>query len=360
MGIESLPIDLVLTWQPSSRRWEGAILPAALLTTHIPKPVSMSTRGNRGARRLSVGPHGNDLLPEIEAAAFITVTMSDMQIIYEGGFQGDTITPYAVSITEDAYVLLQRGVTNPALRTVTVRLDINRARPMPAEMRAGLSGPAAIVDARPAPLEVLARLPGPTALKITPARPAPIEVLARLRRPAVIAEARPVPLALDAIATAPHASSDLVSFETEIRASSPRKRVLTAIEITHPATLQPVRLVNDTRNARIDGQTYTACRFEARLSNDEAQRAPRAEIAIGNVGRQINDWVELTGGGAGGEVRIMQLLEGANEVDWEMTMDLAGMSQSSEVVTATLGFDPLLGRPAVAIRYDPQTAPGLF
>ena len=40
-------------------------------------------------------------------------------------------------------------------------------------------------------------------------------------------------------------------------------------------------------------------------------------------------------------------------------MDIASIS-SGQSVEIGLGYDPLLGRPAVALRYDPQTAPGLF
>ena len=136
--------------------------------------------------------------------------------------------------------------------------------------------------------------------------------------------------------------------------------MITAIEISHPATPAPVRLVNDTVNAEIGGHTFIASRFEAKLGDDVERKAVRAEIAIVNVGRQINEWVELTGGGAGGTVRIVQALAGSGDVEWEITMDLAGMEQTSDIVKATLGFDPLLGLASVAVRYDPQTAPGLF
>jgi len=46
--------------------------------------------------------------------------------------------------------------------------------------------------------------------------------------------------------------------------------------------------------------------------------------------------------------------------EWEIVLDVIGIAGDSLKVTVSLGFDPLLGRPAVADRYDPQTAPGLF
>ena len=78
----------------------------------------------------------------------------------------------------------------------------------------------------------------------------------------------------------------------------------------------------------------------------------------------MSNWLELTGGGAGGTARIFQVVRldagVAGPIEWELMLDIAGTVATSTVVTATLGFAPLLGRPAVAMRYDPQTAPGLF
>ncbi|MDE2904716.1 MAG: DUF1833 family protein, partial [Acidobacteriota bacterium] len=131
--------------------------------------------------------------------------------------------------------------------------------------------------------------------------------------------------------------------------------------LRHPAISAPARLVNDTESRVVDGETYVATRFEAKLADDVKRRAPRAEISVGNVGRELSAWVEQSAGGAGGTARLFQVIDlpGAN-ADWELELDIAGISGDSAKVTISLGFDPLLGRPAVALRYDPQTAPGLF
>ncbi len=145
-------------------------------------------------------------------------------------------------------------------------------------------------------------------------------------------------------------------------ASTPGVRLVTGIEVRHPAAPTPIRLVDDTEPITIAGETYLASRFEARLADDVDRRAPTAEVAIGNTGRDMSDWLELTGGGADGTVRIFQIIRGpgdAPEPEWELTLDVVGAS-ATDTVVLTLGFDPLLGRPAVALRYDPQTAPGLF
>ena len=150
-------------------------------------------------------------------------------------------------------------------------------------------------------------------------------------------------------------------YRRALRESVPSDRLLTALEISHPAVARPVRVIDDTQGRRIEGNDYAALRFEARLADDIAGRAPQAELAIDNVGREITQWVEAAQGGVGATVRVMQVLDIDDPpVEWELTMDVAGMAIDQERITATLGFDPLLGNAAVTLRHDPQTSPGLF
>ncbi|MDD9993220.1 MAG: DUF1833 family protein [Rhodospirillales bacterium] len=150
-------------------------------------------------------------------------------------------------------------------------------------------------------------------------------------------------------------------FARTLRESAPERRLLTALEIAHPAIADPVRVVNDTIERIIEGNRYVALRFDARLADDVEGQAPQAELAIDNVGRVLTQWVEATGGGVGATVRVMQVLDIDDPpVEWEVTLDIAGMAVDQERVTARLGFDPLLGRAAVTLRHDPQTSPGLF
>ena len=152
-----------------------------------------------------------------------------------------------------------------------------------------------------------------------------------------------------------------IRYQRALREAAPADRLLTALEISHPAIAQPVRVINDTIGRAIEGNDYVALRFDARLADDIAGQAPQAELAIDNVGRALTQWIEATGGGAGASVRVMQVLDIDDPpVEWEVTLDVAGMAVDQERVTARLGFDPLLGRAAVTLRHDPQTSPGLF
>ena len=149
-------------------------------------------------------------------------------------------------------------------------------------------------------------------------------------------------------------------YRRTIRASAPDDTVLTALDIRHPDLAEPVRVVNDAADHTIAGKPYVGLRFEARLADDVEGRAPQAELAIDNAGRDLMHWIEAAGGGAGASVRVMRVLASTGAVEWEMTLDIASLRADQERVVARLGFDPLLGRAAVALRHDPQTSPGLF
>ena len=145
-------------------------------------------------------------------------------------------------------------------------------------------------------------------------------------------------------------------------ANAPRRPILTALELRHPTAASPRRMVNDGRAWTIGGARFEASRFEAKLIDDAKHKAPQAEIRIANTGRDLAQWIESVGGGTGATVRVLQALSGGADlsVEWELTLDVVGVSIRTNLVHVRLGFDPLLGRPAVETRYDPQAAPGLF
>ena len=156
----------------------------------------------------------------------------------------------------------------------------------------------------------------------------------------------------------PDLASTSDKFDQASRAGTPEAVALTALEIRHPDVATPIRAVNDTQNHRIGGHEFVAARFSARLADDADGQAPRAELEIDNVGKVLTQWVELSDGGNGAVVKLMQVVDGAME--WSVELDVVGMRVSTQSVTARLGFDPMLHRPAVQIRHDPARSPGLF
>ena len=163
----------------------------------------------------------------------------------------------------------------------------------------------------------------------------------------------------------PDLSATSVKFDQASRAGTPEVMVLTALEIAHPDVAAPIRAVNDTHAHRIDGNQFVAARFSARLADDADGQVPQAELVIDNVGDVLTQWVELSDGGNGATVKLMQVAEvpvgdGDLEVEWSVELDVVGMRVSAQSVTARLGFDPMLHRPAVQVRHDPDHSPGLF
>lgn len=144
------------------------------------------------------------------------------------------------------------------------------------------------------------------------------------------------------------------------RELSPDGVVLHALEITHPDVPAPVRVVNDAEDRTIDGETYTALRFGLRLAPDAEGRTPRAELVVDNVGRPLTQWIERSGGGSGSAVRVMEFLAGQSSPEWELTLELANVHVDQQQVTASIGYEALLGRRSVRLRHDPETSPGLF
>ncbi len=83
-------------------------------------------------------------------------------------------------------------------------------------------------------------------------------------------------------------------------------------------------------------------------------------ILVDNVGRDLVQWIERADGGAGATVRVMALLAGEDAIEWEVTLDVGAIHVGMSAVRIALGYEPLLGRRAVALRHDPQTTPGIF
>ena len=146
-------------------------------------------------------------------------------------------------------------------------------------------------------------------------------------------------------------------------ALSPSTLLVAAIEITHPAVPDPIRAVNDTVAREFEGNTYPAVRFQPRLADDVEGRTPRSELAIDNVGHELTQWVELSRGGAGARVRMMEVSVSSPDapiVEWELTMTSESMRVDRDRVVARIGFASFRGRAAVIARHDPTRSPGLF
>lgn len=137
--------------------------------------------------------------------------------------------------------------------------------------------------------------------------------------------------------------------------------VLALLKIDHPDLSAPVRIVNDTRDLVTLGDTYIALPFEVKLPNDVSKEMPRAQLRMDNVGRELTAELERLSPGSSLQATLILVHRSTpGVVDYEFTSALSGVRTDMGTVTAVMGPDDLMRRPAVAKRYDPLTAPGLF
>jgi hypothetical protein len=133
------------------------------------------------------------------------------------------------------------------------------------------------------------------------------------------------------------------------------------LEISHPDMPTPARVVRDAQDLVSGGNTFVACAFDFTMPDDRGSQAPRAQIVIDNIGRELMDWIEASSGGRGAEVRMMVVLRATPDViEADYRLGLLGLKVDQSKVSGDLGYGNLLDLPAVAVRYDPATAPGLY
>lgn len=133
------------------------------------------------------------------------------------------------------------------------------------------------------------------------------------------------------------------------------------LEITGDGIPAPVRLVNDTRNVVHLGNTYVGIRFALILPKQADREIPRAQIRVDNVGRELVEDLEALPPGAElwATIKVVHR-KTPDVVDFRFTAPMSGVSVDPLIASATVGVSDIWRRPAVDLRYDPLTAPGLF
>ena len=133
------------------------------------------------------------------------------------------------------------------------------------------------------------------------------------------------------------------------------------LEIDHSALTTPVRVVNDTQNITSNGVEFIACPFRCKLPDDFENQLPKAQLSVDNVGKELMYWIETSGGGQGATARFIQIMRSRpNQIEWEITMNLSNVKATVQEVTADLGYANIFTRPAISMRFDPFTSPGIF
>ena len=147
----------------------------------------------------------------------------------------------------------------------------------------------------------------------------------------------------------------------QLQASSDAHGFLELMTIEHASWTSPVRVVNDTRDWVIGGNTFIGLPFKLQLPNQAQGESPRAKLQIDNVGRSLTASLEALPPGAA-LLCTLQVVSRATPtvVDFDFVAQLGGISVTPTAVTCTLGPDDTLRQSAVRVRFDPATTPGLF
>lgn len=136
---------------------------------------------------------------------------------------------------------------------------------------------------------------------------------------------------------------------------------LLLVEISHPDLASPVRVVQDNQDITHLGNLFVAFAFGVDIPDDQDKQTPRGRVWMDNVGRELVQWLEISNGGEGAEVRFIQVWrDDPDTIEWEATLQLSNVDMDMHRVNGDLGYEDLLNKPGVVLRYDPQTAPGLF
>lgn len=142
------------------------------------------------------------------------------------------------------------------------------------------------------------------------------------------------------------------------RVSDPSGMLL-LLRLAHPA-IDTAYVVNDTRDWLISGTTWVGLPFRFTLPNDDAQ-APQARIELDNVGRELTQALEsLPPGGALQATFYLVSRDSPTVVQYEFGAPMSGVQVTTTTVQAVVGTDDELRMPAVGLRYDQTTTPGLF
>ena len=138
-----------------------------------------------------------------------------------------------------------------------------------------------------------------------------------------------------------------------------------ALEISHSALSQSIKIVGDIIEHEIESNTYLPLMFQAEIPQSKEGEIRQATIRIDNIGYELMQWVNDTQGGRDAVIRAMMVVppegtETQSAIIWEVTMNCGVTEITNEYVIVTLTDEPVFDRPSVLLRHDPSISPGLF
>lgn len=122
-----------------------------------------------------------------------------------------------------------------------------------------------------------------------------------------------------------------------------------------------VRIASDTRDWVSNGEAFIGIPMDIQPPQDVSGENSRAQISIGNPGRELVGELEKMAPGQALEVTLMLISRARPDViEWEYVAGASVATANPISVSLTIGNDHLFRGRAVKLRYDPETAPGIF
>ncbi len=146
----------------------------------------------------------------------------------------------------------------------------------------------------------------------------------------------------------------------QLRRVNDKAGMLALLVLTYPG-MDTARVVNDTRDWVIGGDTYIGLPFRFKLPQDVRGQPSRAMLVVDNVGRDLSDELDALPPGAALQATV-RLVSRARptEVDEEFSTPLSDVKVTTATISAQLGTADMLQAPAVKVRFDPTLTPSVF
>lgn len=133
------------------------------------------------------------------------------------------------------------------------------------------------------------------------------------------------------------------------------------LEVTNPSFTGPMHICNDVQDFTSKGVTYIALPFGFTLPDDVSGQAPRMQLVMDNVGRDISTELERLLPGTTTMARLIIVARDTpDEHEHVFWMPLTGVSINGAVARATASVDELMRQAACKQIANPFTLPGIF
>lgn len=146
-----------------------------------------------------------------------------------------------------------------------------------------------------------------------------------------------------------------------INATDSDEVVLHLLIIDHADLPEPIRVVNNTENVTHQGNEYIGVPFAITLPDQQEQGASKASITVDNVGRTLTDWLEVSSGGVGATVEIIEIISSdPDHVQANFKLNLSDVNMTVSEVSGTLSYTDIFNKPGIVLTYSPAVTPGVF